>query len=608
MAYRILVADDEREIRDLLKLYLENEKYEVIEAEDGQQALDLLRKEQVDMCLLDIMMPKVDGYHVLQELRKESNIPVIILSAKDADSEKILGLNLGADDYIAKPFNPLEAVARVNSNIRRYYSLVATGETEQVIKVRDLELDTTACSLKKAGEVIDLTSVEYRIMELFMKHPGKVFTKQQIYEYGWGEEFIVADNNIMVCISKLRSKLENNQGTWLSSGESMMKRLQNFLIKKFIILLVVVGAVEFLINHVINVYFFPVMQKSFFANVSFREELSGGQIKIILLIVLLQIIVNMINAALHLVGRIGIEGINDLIGRYYADPSSGSPLLNNLSSAQIFLLFLFIVAIYAMVAAPYAISAFYYVRAVTREVAAIAGEQEAERQEYDRRRNLMLSDIAHDLRTPITTISGYAQALKDNVVQEEQKRQEYLQAIENKSRRMSDLINLLFEYVKIDSDGFSLDREELDLCELLRENAALIYQDMEDAGMDFEVDVPEEKYMINADRVQMSRVITNLMVNAIRHNQPGTKILLSLTERMGLVTVRVADTGSPIPEDIRETLFEPFSKGDKSRSDGKGSGLGLSIAKKVIDMHGYNLSLEEGPAGYTKSFTIKLHM
>ena len=226
MAYRILVADDEREIRDLLKLYLENEKYEVIEAEDGQQALDLLRKEQVDMCLLDIMMPKVDGYHVLQELRKESNIPVIILSAKDADSEKILGLNLGADDYIAKPFNPLEAVARVNSNIRRYYSRGATGETEQVIKVRDLELDTTACSLKKAGEVIDLTSVEYRIMELFMKHPGKVFTKQQIYEYGWGEEFIVADNNIMVCISKLRAKLEDEGTEYIKTIRGLGYRLE----------------------------------------------------------------------------------------------------------------------------------------------------------------------------------------------------------------------------------------------------------------------------------------------------------------------------------------------------------------------------------------------
>ena len=123
MEYTILVADDEKEIRELLRLYLENSGYKVIEAEDGQQALDFLRSKQIDLCLLDIMMPKVDGYHVLQELRKESNIPVMILSAKDTDSEKILGLNLGADDYMAKPFNPLEAIARVNPNIRRFYSL-----------------------------------------------------------------------------------------------------------------------------------------------------------------------------------------------------------------------------------------------------------------------------------------------------------------------------------------------------------------------------------------------------------------------------------------------------------------------------------------------------
>lgn len=111
MDYKILIADDEPEIRNLLRLYLENENYHVIEAEDGQRALDLLRAEQPALCILDIMMPKIDGYHVLQQIRKESNIPVIILSAKDADSEKILGLNLGADDYLAKPFNPLEAVA-----------------------------------------------------------------------------------------------------------------------------------------------------------------------------------------------------------------------------------------------------------------------------------------------------------------------------------------------------------------------------------------------------------------------------------------------------------------------------------------------------------------
>ena len=213
MDNKILIADDEPEIRNLLRLYLENEKYTVIEAEDGQQALDLLRSEQPALCILDIMMPKIDGYHVLQQIRKESNIPVIILSAKDADSEKILGLNLGADDYLAKPFNPLEAVARVNSNSRRFYSLGTKVVQEGNLSVRDLELDQDACIRKKGNQVIPLTSVEYRIMELFMKHPGKVFTKQQIYEQGWGEEYIIADNNIMVCISKLRAKLNEDDPT-----------------------------------------------------------------------------------------------------------------------------------------------------------------------------------------------------------------------------------------------------------------------------------------------------------------------------------------------------------------------------------------------------------
>lgn len=226
MEYTILVADDEKEIRELLRLYLENEKYQVVEAEDGQQALDILCRQHIDLCILDIMMPKMDGYHVLKELRTQSNIPVMILSAKDADSEKILGLNLGADDYMAKPFNPLEAVARVNSNIRRFYALGTNAGVQETIKVKDLVLDLDACELKKGDEVIELTSVEYKIMELFMKHPGKVFTKQQIYEYGWGEEFIVADNNIMVCISKLRDKLDEDPSAYIKTIRGLGYRLE----------------------------------------------------------------------------------------------------------------------------------------------------------------------------------------------------------------------------------------------------------------------------------------------------------------------------------------------------------------------------------------------
>ncbi len=227
MGYTILVADDEAEIRDLLRLYLENAGYAVVEAADGKQALDALRRTKVDLCILDIMMPQKDGYHVLRELRAESNIPVMILSAKDADSEKILGLNLGVDDYLTKPFNPLEAVARVNSNIRRFYALgTGSGSVKQTITVRDLSLDKDSCTLKKGDEEIDLTSVEYRIMELFMEHPGKVYTKQQIYEYGWGEEYIIADNNIMVCISKLRAKLDEDPSHYIKTIRGLGYRLE----------------------------------------------------------------------------------------------------------------------------------------------------------------------------------------------------------------------------------------------------------------------------------------------------------------------------------------------------------------------------------------------
>ena len=229
MGYKILIADDEAEIRDVLHLYLEKDGYEVVEAADGVEAMEKIKKDQPDLAILDIMMPGLDGYRVLRNIRESNNIPVIMLSAKDTDADKILGLDLGADDYITKPFGPLEAVARVNSNIRRFYSLGAGGDRKKDVReltVQDLRLDLEACLLYRGEEPIELTSVEFRIMHLFMEEPGKVFTKQQIYEQGWGDEYLVSDNNIMVCISKLRAKLEYDGREYIKTIRGLGYRLE----------------------------------------------------------------------------------------------------------------------------------------------------------------------------------------------------------------------------------------------------------------------------------------------------------------------------------------------------------------------------------------------
>jgi len=228
MGIKILIADDEAEIRDTLRLYLEQNDYEIYEAQDGIEAMEIIRSQSIDMALLDIMMPGIDGYRVLKNIRETSNIPVIMISAKMSESDKILGLDMGADDYITKPFAPLEAVARVKSNLRRFYSLGAseTQEGDQILTVRDLELDVNACSLTKSGENVDITGVEFKILKMFMESPGKVFTKKQIYETGWDDEYYDADNSVMVSISKLRSKLSEDQDAYIKTIRGLGYRIQ----------------------------------------------------------------------------------------------------------------------------------------------------------------------------------------------------------------------------------------------------------------------------------------------------------------------------------------------------------------------------------------------
>lgn len=200
-----LIAEDDADIRDLLRLYLEGEGFQVLETGDGATALRIAREQSPSMAILDIMMPEMNGFELTRALRKYSNIPILILSAKSQDNDKILGLNLGADDYIAKPFNPVEIVARVKAQLRR-----AERTGGSVLTVRDLSLDTASFQLTKNGQPILLTPMEYKILAMLMRSPGRIFTKIQLYEGAIGTYFEGDDNTMMVHISRLREKIEDD--------------------------------------------------------------------------------------------------------------------------------------------------------------------------------------------------------------------------------------------------------------------------------------------------------------------------------------------------------------------------------------------------------------
>ena len=215
MGKRILIADDEKEIVEILKLYLENEGYEIVETYDGIDALEKLQTNEVDLAVVDIMMPGMDGFNLTKRIREIKNIPVIILSARSEDKDKILGLGLGADDYIIKPFNPLEVIARVNAQLRRFYTLNRDPEKEtqeDKLCVGPFTLNKRSCTFYKDETEIQLTSTEYKILMMLMEEPGRVFTKVQIYENVRGDYFDGDDNTIMVHISKIREKIEDEPG------------------------------------------------------------------------------------------------------------------------------------------------------------------------------------------------------------------------------------------------------------------------------------------------------------------------------------------------------------------------------------------------------------
>lgn len=211
MMYKVLAADDETELLDALELYTEREGIELIKADNGITAMELFRRENPHLVLLDIMMPGLDGFSVLKKIRAESKVPAIMLTARGEDYDKILGLELGADDYITKPYNPMVVVARIKAQLRRNYDYKDNGIVkEEELKCFDIVLNRAEGTVTKKEQPVELTKTEFLILELLLQNPGRIFTKQQIFDYAWDSDYIADDNTVMVHISNLRAKIEDN--------------------------------------------------------------------------------------------------------------------------------------------------------------------------------------------------------------------------------------------------------------------------------------------------------------------------------------------------------------------------------------------------------------
>ncbi len=210
--YNILVCDDEKDIVSALKIYLTADGYQVYEAYNGREAVDILNKEEIHLVLMDIMMPEMDGISAMVKIRENSNVPVILLTAKSEDTDKILGLTVGADDYITKPFNPVELQARVKSQLRRYMQLGggAVKEEKDVLTIGGIELNDRTKEVTLDGDVVSLTRTEYEILKLLMSNPGKVYSPNEIYEMVWKDNPYGTENTVAVHIRHLREKVEYN--------------------------------------------------------------------------------------------------------------------------------------------------------------------------------------------------------------------------------------------------------------------------------------------------------------------------------------------------------------------------------------------------------------
>ena len=385
--------------------------------------------------------------------------------------------------------------------------------------------------------------------------------------------------------------------------------LGQYIIFRFVIVLVFIYVSSIFIDWLLEGFIVPFLQNGLYLD-EFR--LDGNTLMGMLYLILTTFLRLLMS---RMPGPMGEYISNTLIRGLGIEISPPQAVLAHGRFAVIgYGLLVFFVLLFLLIftATPYIVGGVWFLHGVWAKVNELILMDRAKTKEYEKQRNLLLSDIAHDIKTPITAMSGYAKALSDGLVPED-KKPEYLNTIYNKSMRVGELVNMMFEYIKLDSTGYSLSLTKEDVSELTRNVAAEYYTDFEDAGIELDIDIPDEEIFFEVDKVQMSRVIANLLGNALKYLERGNKVRLSLKgvknnmRRKESIIISVADNGLQIDDELADKIFTPFTRGDGARSTSGGNGLGLSIAAKIVELHGGKLILNRNLKDeYVKAFEMYL--
>ena len=598
MEQTILVVDDEREIADLVEVYLKNEGFPVLKAYTAAEALEIIAQKELSLAILDVMLPDMDGFTLCQKIRESHLYPILMLSAKVEDMDKIMGLTLGADDYITKPFSPLELVARVKTQLRRYTRYNTADPREQERNEHDFRglficQDSHQCTLN--GEDLTLTPIEFNILWYLCEHRGKVVSSEELFEAVWKEKYMDGNNTVMAHIARLREKMKEPSRkpkfikTVWGWGIPLSKRRllwpprrkrhnqisQQILIRYVFSVLGMIGGLVllFFLGWVFCRLFIWQPHEPLYRLLKALEDTAMFWGSGVVLLGVFLLTYRSISKPLDYLDEV-IEAAEELA--HPADtPIRLSPPLESIQDE------LNIVREGALRSAMYA-------------------------KEAEQRKNDLIVYLAHDLKTPLTSVIGYLSLLRDEPQISPEMRAKYTGIALEKAERLEALINEFFEITRFNLTQLSLRLEEVNLTRLLEQVTFEFQPILAEKGLSLSLQFTPD-VILACDPEKLERVFDNLLRNAVNYSNPNTPIGVTMLKEKDTVIVSVENQGRTIPQDKLDQIFEQFFRLDSSRSSSSGgAGLGLAIAKEIVERHNGIIRAQSAKERITFTVTLPL--